>query len=618
MCLLLGPVRFVNFTILSSGAISFQVLRDISIGEELLTNYGNNYFGLKNCECMCFTCESFGRGRYSQARIAADNLGYNPDGKMITRSTYKHAPIIPPSSLDSLCTYCKKNNIEKSKSLNVNTEDCCIRCSRHFALFNNFWPNRTSPDVIIPTSKLKRKIIQETNDYYDSETGSSTTLVSSKENSPPPNVSSFSTNYFDYPYMDTLDSLKSIFQSLESKRSYSLDFLANGNSIYGDDNRFYFNPRLMFKGKVKGTPVIFKSDIFNSTSDSEYSLKLGLIVEVVFDIAFVKEFNTAKIYERNTKDISLFIPTEDILDFYSKDVPIVNKKKYHKNINTTNYEQNNFYLSDRSVRLAIAYYEHRFLAPKGKLSLFLKNNIVFFTKNKSYKCIIKRIKLRFDKNRKGSKPKQFKRKTKDSDFTVNKKYDFNLVIEGVNESAYHIYKNDLGKDISTFFDLSIPFLRYSMFFPKCDNTVYNYKFIKLPKNSAKYSTSTNIPDSENTAESPKDQQPTETFDFIKLEISNQKFSAGIEYDLDSELDFSFDNSENYNELYTKLVESYCYGIGHKVKVLDTRDYRIHEGRIEDVSFIHNSSRHGLYYYIHFIGWSKNFDSWVPPSCIIHS
>ncbi|OMJ13940.1 Histone-lysine N-methyltransferase set9 [Smittium culicis] len=123
MCLLLGPVRFVNFTILSSGAISFQVLRDISIGEELLTNYGNNYFGLKNCECMCFTCESFGRGRYSQARIAADNLGYNPNGKMITRSTYKQSPITISSSLDSLCTYCKKNNIEKSESLNVNTGD---------------------------------------------------------------------------------------------------------------------------------------------------------------------------------------------------------------------------------------------------------------------------------------------------------------------------------------------------------------------------------------------------------------------------------------------------------------------------------------------------------------
>ncbi|OMJ13939.1 hypothetical protein AYI70_g8198 [Smittium culicis] len=157
-----------------------------------------------------------------------------------------------------------------------------------------------------------------------------------------------------------------------------------------------------------------------------------------------------------------------------------------------------------------------------------------------------------------------------------------------------------------------------MFFPKCDNSVYNYKFLKLPKNSAKYFTNNSTPDPENTAESPKDQQPAESFDFRKLEVSHQKFNASIDYDLDSEIDFSFDNSEDYNELYNKLVESYCYGIGHKVKVLDTRDYRIHEGRIEDVSFIDNSSRHGLYYYIHFIGWSKNFDSWVPPSCIIHS
>ncbi|KAJ2402980.1 histone lysine methyltransferase Set9 [Coemansia sp. RSA 2559] len=79
MCLFLGPARFVNhdcdsncqFTALGSDAICFQALRTIAPGEEITTHYGSNYFGPGNCECLCATCEKYGRGWYALQREVA-------------------------------------------------------------------------------------------------------------------------------------------------------------------------------------------------------------------------------------------------------------------------------------------------------------------------------------------------------------------------------------------------------------------------------------------------------------------------------------------------------------------------------------------------------------------
>ncbi|KAI9500185.1 hypothetical protein BX070DRAFT_177735, partial [Coemansia spiralis] len=70
MCLFLGPARFVNhdcdsncrFTAQGADAICFQALRTIEPGEEITTDYGGSYFGENNQECLCATCERFGRG----------------------------------------------------------------------------------------------------------------------------------------------------------------------------------------------------------------------------------------------------------------------------------------------------------------------------------------------------------------------------------------------------------------------------------------------------------------------------------------------------------------------------------------------------------------------------
>ncbi|RKO91978.1 hypothetical protein BDK51DRAFT_11326, partial [Blyttiomyces helicus] len=67
-CLMLGPARFVNhdcdpncmfMTLETKGrtTLTFKVLRDIALGEEITTSYGDSYFGEANCDCLCETCE---------------------------------------------------------------------------------------------------------------------------------------------------------------------------------------------------------------------------------------------------------------------------------------------------------------------------------------------------------------------------------------------------------------------------------------------------------------------------------------------------------------------------------------------------------------------------------
>ncbi|KAJ5143227.1 uncharacterized protein N7515_002014 [Penicillium bovifimosum] len=69
----LGPARFANHDCDANGSLttrgnegmSVVAMRDIHEGEEITVSYGEDYFGIDNCECLCHTCERAVRNGWS-------------------------------------------------------------------------------------------------------------------------------------------------------------------------------------------------------------------------------------------------------------------------------------------------------------------------------------------------------------------------------------------------------------------------------------------------------------------------------------------------------------------------------------------------------------------------
>ena len=96
--LFLGPARFsnhdcnANARLVTRGSDGMQVyaVRNIRVGEEITVNYGENYFGDGNCECLCGTCESEGRNGWPGSGSSAISSGLStpmtvsePESEMI-------------------------------------------------------------------------------------------------------------------------------------------------------------------------------------------------------------------------------------------------------------------------------------------------------------------------------------------------------------------------------------------------------------------------------------------------------------------------------------------------------------------------------------------------------
>ena len=81
--LFLGPARFsnhdcnANARLVTRGSDGMQVyaVRNIRVGEEITVNYGENYFGDGNCECLCGTCEAEGRNGWPGSSSSAISSG---------------------------------------------------------------------------------------------------------------------------------------------------------------------------------------------------------------------------------------------------------------------------------------------------------------------------------------------------------------------------------------------------------------------------------------------------------------------------------------------------------------------------------------------------------------
>ena len=77
----LGPARFANhdcdanarLTIRGKEGMHIVAAKDIDIDEEITVSYGENYFGIDNCECLCFTCEQAVRNGWSPTNDDGDD-----------------------------------------------------------------------------------------------------------------------------------------------------------------------------------------------------------------------------------------------------------------------------------------------------------------------------------------------------------------------------------------------------------------------------------------------------------------------------------------------------------------------------------------------------------------
>ncbi|KAL5335933.1 histone-lysine N-methyltransferase set9 [Aspergillus crustosus] len=82
----LGPARFANHDcnangrLVTRGSEGMQVVatRNIHIGEEITVSYGEDYFGIDNCECLCLTCERAVRNGW------CPNLESEPESRATT------------------------------------------------------------------------------------------------------------------------------------------------------------------------------------------------------------------------------------------------------------------------------------------------------------------------------------------------------------------------------------------------------------------------------------------------------------------------------------------------------------------------------------------------------
>ncbi|KAI2787909.1 Histone-lysine N-methyltransferase set9 [Penicillium oxalicum] len=84
----LGPARFANHDCDANGRLvtrgtegmSVMATRDIHEGEEITVSYGEDYFGIDNCECLCQTCERAVRNGWAPPVKADEDISEESTG----------------------------------------------------------------------------------------------------------------------------------------------------------------------------------------------------------------------------------------------------------------------------------------------------------------------------------------------------------------------------------------------------------------------------------------------------------------------------------------------------------------------------------------------------------
>ncbi|KAJ5151155.1 Histone-lysine N-methyltransferase set9 [Penicillium canariense] len=115
------PARFANHDCDANGRLvtrgtegmSVMATRDIHEGEEITVSYGEDYFGIDNCECLCLTCERSVRNGWS-AQVDSDD----------------HSKESSPVSVDEATTADRDSGSKKRRrDSDLDSEDLSSICS---------------------------------------------------------------------------------------------------------------------------------------------------------------------------------------------------------------------------------------------------------------------------------------------------------------------------------------------------------------------------------------------------------------------------------------------------------------------------------------------------------
>ena len=172
--LFLGPARFANHDcdanarLVTRGSEGMQVvsIKDIEIDDEITVTYGDDYFGVNNCECLCKTCEINGRNGWSEGN-AGSHMSGSPSG-IATPSVEEVDSTSGPYSFRRKRKYMSSGDLTPT-SMTPEIEETRLAKRRKLDMSSSFpTVESTVPDVhytytsvkkASPGSGLKREIL---------------------------------------------------------------------------------------------------------------------------------------------------------------------------------------------------------------------------------------------------------------------------------------------------------------------------------------------------------------------------------------------------------------------------------------------------------------------------
>ncbi|KAJ5387105.1 Histone-lysine N-methyltransferase set9 [Penicillium cosmopolitanum] len=121
----LGPARFANHDCDANGRLvtrgtegmAIMTTREIHEGEEITVSYGEDYFGIDNCECLCLTCERMVRNGWAHhadsdatskesTPVSVDEAG--PEENHSPRKKRRRDSDVDSEDLPSICSTPRK------------------------------------------------------------------------------------------------------------------------------------------------------------------------------------------------------------------------------------------------------------------------------------------------------------------------------------------------------------------------------------------------------------------------------------------------------------------------------------------------------------------------------